>query len=103
MCAFVPVAPVSTNKVTREEYESVSVPTLIVVGEKDTGLGRTSAKHLSQIPSASQVQVGSNFSDAKQSYGTGTGKKMGPRFRDPVSRASILCHFPSWAIFRALF
>ena len=60
MCAFVPVAPVSTNKVTREEYETVSVPTLIVVGEKDTGLGRTSAKHLSQIPSASQVQVGSH-------------------------------------------
>ena len=58
MCAFVPVAPVSTNKISREEYESVSVPTLIVVGEKDTGLGRTSVNHLSQIPSASQVQVG---------------------------------------------
>lgn len=57
MCAFVPVAPVSTNKFTREEYESVSVPTLIVVGEKDTGLGRTSAKHLSQILSASLIQV----------------------------------------------
>ena len=58
MCAFVPVAPGYANKIPREEYESVSVPTLIIVGEKDTGLGRTSSKLLSQIPSASQVQVG---------------------------------------------
>ena len=60
MCGFVPVAPVSTNRFSREEYGSVGVPTLVVVGERDTGLGRTSAKHLSQIPSASRVQVGSD-------------------------------------------
>ena len=77
MCAFVPVAPVSTNKFTREEYESVSVPTLIVVGEKDTGLGRTSAKHLSQIPSASLIQVGGSQNFELPKSGSMSGN---PRF-----------------------
>ncbi len=61
-CAYVPVAPVGTNQYEEAAYASVNVPTLIVVGQKDTVLGRASSKHLSQIPSASEVQV---FPDAR--------------------------------------
>ena len=87
MCGFVPVAPVSTNKFSREEYESVGVPTLIVVGEKDTGLGRTSTKHLSQIPSASRVQVGSDYSCIDRRAVQGSAKSWSPGRANAASKA----------------
>lgn len=57
MCGLVAVAPVMSDKFSASQYASVSTPTLIVVGQKDTSLGRISVNHLSQIPSASKAQV----------------------------------------------
>ena len=57
MCGYVPVAPVMSDKFTSGQYESVQTPTMIVVGQKDTGLGRTAVRHLSQIPSSTKAQV----------------------------------------------
>ena len=57
MCGFVPVAPVTADRVSPSAYAAVTVPTLVIYGDKDTGLGRTAAKHLQQIPTASKPQV----------------------------------------------
>lgn len=57
MCGYVPVAPVFTDKYGDERYGSVSVPTLIVMGELDTTLGAQSKAKLSQIPTASKAQI----------------------------------------------
>lgn len=51
---FVPVAPVGTEGYESFFGDSMSVPTLIVYGDKDTTLGRTSAKYLKSISTASQ-------------------------------------------------
>lgn len=47
---YLPVAPVNTGSHSSKEYSSVKVPTCIVYGEKDTGLGTGSFKDLSNIP-----------------------------------------------------
>lgn len=47
---FVPVAPVGTDKYTKEQYEALKLPTLIIYGDKDKSLGPTSAKKLQLIP-----------------------------------------------------
>lgn len=52
---FVPIAPASSEKYSQEEYELVTVPTLIVYGSEDKGLSY-STKHLQQIPK-SKVHV----------------------------------------------
>ena len=57
ICAFVPIAPVLANEFSASDYASVGVPTMIVVGEKDSGLGRTSTKYLTQISTATAPQV----------------------------------------------
>lgn len=57
MCGYVPVAPVATNDHSAEDYARARIPALIVIGERDTSLGRTSAKNLEQAPSASKAQV----------------------------------------------
>eukprot|EP00095_Tigriopus_kingsejongensis_P005910 maker-scaffold392_size185621-snap-gene-0.20 protein:Tk05910 transcript:maker-scaffold392_size185621-snap-gene-0.20-mRNA-1 annotation:"abhydrolase domain-containing protein 14b" len=57
ICGFIPVAPTGTNGFTSDQYKSVATPTLIVRGERDTAMGKTSAQHLSQIPTSSQPQV----------------------------------------------
>lgn len=56
-CGFVPVAPVHTDKITDAEYASVSVPTMIVMGEKDSALGETSKVNLLKIGSATRAQI----------------------------------------------
>ena len=57
VCGYIFVAPVMTNKFTTAQYESVRTPVMIVVGQKDTSLGQTAVKHLSQIPGATKPQV----------------------------------------------
>lgn len=57
LCGFVPVAPVATSSYDQSFYDSIFVPTLIVYGDKDTGLGVTSAKHLETIKTSTAPQV----------------------------------------------
>ena len=51
-----PVAPVSTQ-LARSELAGVRVPTMIVYGERDTGLGTGSSRALAAIPTSTQPQV----------------------------------------------
>ncbi|KAM9758049.1 putative protein-lysine deacylase ABHD14B isoform 1-T3 [Menidia menidia] len=47
--AYVPVAPICTDKFTAQQYQSVQVPTLIVYGDQDTQLGELSLHNLSNL------------------------------------------------------
>ena len=49
---FVPVAPVGTGSYTKEDYQSIRFPTLIVYGEDDQTIGPISLRNLSDIPSS---------------------------------------------------
>jgi len=53
---WVPVAPVSTQ-LARAELPGVRVPTMIVYGERDTGLGTGSSRDLAAIPTSTQPQI----------------------------------------------
>ena len=57
---FFSVAPVATASYSKSFYESLNVPTMIVYGDKDVGLGLSSAKHLSDIPTATAPQILAN-------------------------------------------
>lgn len=46
---YVPVAPVGTDKYTKDNYENLELPTLIVYGEKDETLGLSSLQRLRNI------------------------------------------------------
>jgi pimeloyl-ACP methyl ester carboxylesterase len=56
-CLHFSVAPVTTSSYSKSFYESLHVPTMIVYGDKDLGLGLSSAKHLSDIPTATAPQI----------------------------------------------
>uniref|UniRef100_A0A3Q3WPN6 Putative protein-lysine deacylase ABHD14B n=1 Tax=Mola mola TaxID=94237 RepID=A0A3Q3WPN6_MOLML len=47
--AYIPVAPICTDKFTAEQYQSVKVPSLIVYGDQDAQLGELSLKNLSSL------------------------------------------------------
>ncbi|XP_038054102.1 protein ABHD14B-like isoform X2 [Patiria miniata] len=49
---YVPVAPVNTEKYTKELYQKIQVPTCIIYGDKDTMLGEVSLKNLRNLPTA---------------------------------------------------
>lgn len=53
--AYVPVAPICTDKFTAEQYQSVKVPSLIVYGDKDSQLGEVSLRNLSNLANHSVV------------------------------------------------
>ncbi|XP_060925577.1 protein ABHD14B [Limanda limanda] len=53
--AFVPVAPICTDKFTAEQYQSVTVPSLIVYGDQDAQLGEVSLRNLSNLANHSVV------------------------------------------------
>ncbi|XP_053629167.1 putative protein-lysine deacylase ABHD14B isoform X2 [Cherax quadricarinatus] len=53
---YVPVAPVSTSLIV-PDASKLSVPTLIISGEKDQGLGHTSRDDLLNIPSSQHVEI----------------------------------------------
>ncbi|XP_030356335.1 protein ABHD14B-like [Strigops habroptila] len=48
--AYVPVAPICTEKFTAEQYAQIKTPTLIVYGDQDVELGRTSLNNLQHLP-----------------------------------------------------
>ncbi|XP_042353408.1 protein ABHD14B [Plectropomus leopardus] len=47
--AYIPIAPICTDKFTAEQYQSVKVPSLIVYGDQDTQLGEVSLNNLSNL------------------------------------------------------
>ncbi|KAM7422775.1 hypothetical protein PAMA_010697 [Pampus argenteus] len=53
--AYIPVAPICTDKFTAEQYQSVKVPALIVYGDQDTQLGEVSLRNLSNLANHSVV------------------------------------------------
>ncbi|XP_071351712.1 putative protein-lysine deacylase ABHD14B [Trachinotus anak] len=53
--AYIPVAPICTDKFTAEQYQSVKVPSLIVYGDQDTQLGEASLRNLSNLANNSVV------------------------------------------------
>ncbi|XP_065407444.1 uncharacterized protein LOC101952015 isoform X2 [Chrysemys picta bellii] len=54
---FVPIAPVGTQDYTAQQYQQVQTPTLIVYGERDTGLGAQSLQSLQQLPKHKTVAL----------------------------------------------
>ncbi|NXK94501.1 ABHEB protein, partial [Formicarius rufipectus] len=48
--AYVPVAPICTDKFTAEQYARIKTPTLIVYGDQDVELGETSLNNLRHLP-----------------------------------------------------
>uniref|UniRef100_A0A8D0F8U8 Abhydrolase domain containing 14B n=2 Tax=Strigidae TaxID=30459 RepID=A0A8D0F8U8_STROC len=48
--AYVPVAPICTEKFTAEQYAQIKTPTLIVYGDKDMELGQVSLNNLRHLP-----------------------------------------------------
>ncbi|XP_030425307.1 protein ABHD14A isoform X2 [Gopherus evgoodei] len=54
---FVPIAPVGTQDYTSQQYQQVQTPTLIVYGERDTGLGAQSLQSLQQLPKHKAVAL----------------------------------------------
>ncbi|KAF7668507.1 hypothetical protein LDENG_00006870 [Lucifuga dentata] len=53
--AYIPIAPICTDKFTAEQYQSVKVPVLIVYGDQDAQLGEASLHNLSNLASHSVV------------------------------------------------
>ncbi|XP_076870083.1 putative protein-lysine deacylase ABHD14B [Brachyhypopomus gauderio] len=47
--AYIPVAPICTEKFPAEQYRAVKVPTLIVYGDQDTQLGEVTLRNLSNL------------------------------------------------------
>ncbi|KAG7472274.1 hypothetical protein MATL_G00107200 [Megalops atlanticus] len=47
--AYIPVAPICTEKFTAEQYRSVQTPALIVYGDQDTQLGEVSLNNLKNL------------------------------------------------------
>ncbi|KAJ7316719.1 hypothetical protein JRQ81_002881 [Phrynocephalus forsythii] len=48
--AYVPVAPICTDKFSASQYASVKTPTLIVYGDQDTQMGEVSLNNLKNLP-----------------------------------------------------
>ncbi|CAJ1050575.1 protein ABHD14B [Xyrichtys novacula] len=55
--AYVPVAPICTDKFTAEQYQSVKVPALVVYGDQDSQLGELSLSNLSNLANHSVVAM----------------------------------------------
>ncbi|XP_068109117.1 putative protein-lysine deacylase ABHD14B isoform X2 [Hyperolius riggenbachi] len=50
VAAYVPVAPICTDKFSAQDYGHIQVPTLIVYGDKDEQLGEISLRNLKNLP-----------------------------------------------------
>ncbi|KAG8436111.1 hypothetical protein GDO86_007282 [Hymenochirus boettgeri] len=50
VAAYVPVAPICTDKFSAQEYANVQVPVLIVYGDQDEQLGELSLRNLKNLP-----------------------------------------------------
>ncbi|NXK45994.1 ABHEA protein, partial [Chauna torquata] len=55
LAGFVPIAPVGTRDYTAGQYRQVQTPTLILYGDRDTGLGRQALQNLRHLPRHSVV------------------------------------------------
>ena len=75
---FVPVAPVQTSTYKDFFKASMKVPTMIVYGEKDTGLGVQSYNDLKEISTSTKPQI---LKDAKH-----------PAYLDQPDEWHILLH-----------
>lgn len=54
---FVPVAPVQTSNYAEFFSNEMQIPTMIVYGEKDTGLGTQSYNYLKMIKTSTKPQI----------------------------------------------
>lgn len=52
VAAYVPVAPICTDKFTAQDYSQVQFPTLIVYGDGDEQLGEVSLRNLENLPNS---------------------------------------------------
>uniref|UniRef100_A0A674G7C2 Protein ABHD14A n=1 Tax=Taeniopygia guttata TaxID=59729 RepID=A0A674G7C2_TAEGU len=50
LAGFVPIAPVGTKDYTAEQYRRVQTPTLILYGDRDTGLAPQALQNLQHLP-----------------------------------------------------
>ncbi|XP_051667299.1 protein ABHD14A [Manacus candei] len=50
LSGFVPIAPVGTKDYTAEQYRRVQTPTLILYGDRDTGLAPQALQNLQHLP-----------------------------------------------------
>uniref|UniRef100_A0A8C5Q141 Putative protein-lysine deacylase ABHD14B n=1 Tax=Leptobrachium leishanense TaxID=445787 RepID=A0A8C5Q141_9ANUR len=50
VAAYIPIAPICTDKFSADVYAGVQVPTLIVYGDKDEVLGEVSLRNLKNLP-----------------------------------------------------
>ncbi|RLV99522.1 hypothetical protein DV515_00009661 [Chloebia gouldiae] len=50
LAGFVPIAPVGTKDFTAEQYRGVQTPTLILYGDRDTGLAPQALQNLQHLP-----------------------------------------------------
>ncbi|NXJ11293.1 ABHEA protein, partial [Odontophorus gujanensis] len=50
LAGFVPIAPVGTREYTAVQYQQVQTPTLILYGDRDTGLGKQALQSLQHLP-----------------------------------------------------
>ncbi|XP_037070324.1 protein ABHD14B-like [Pollicipes pollicipes] len=57
LAGFVPVAPVGTEKLSAEQLRAIRVPTAIVYGSEDRGLGAASQRALSAIPTSTVAVI----------------------------------------------
>ena len=57
LAGFVPVAPVGTERFPTEKFESLQVPTLVIYGQLDRGLGVKSAAKLTKIPNSETLVI----------------------------------------------
>ncbi|XP_029907084.1 putative protein-lysine deacylase ABHD14B isoform X2 [Myripristis murdjan] len=53
--AYIPIAPICTEKFTAEQYQSIKTSALIVYGDQDTQLGEVSLRNLSHLANHSVV------------------------------------------------
>ncbi|XP_010716726.1 protein ABHD14A-like, partial [Meleagris gallopavo] len=50
LAGFVPIAPVGTREYSAVQYQQVQTPTLILYGDRDTGLGQQALQSLRHLP-----------------------------------------------------
>ncbi|XP_057701719.1 protein ABHD14B isoform X2 [Corythoichthys intestinalis] len=55
--AYIPIAPICTEKISAQQYHSIKVPSLIVYGDRDTSLGQVSLNNLSQLANHSVAVI----------------------------------------------
>jgi len=55
--AYIPIAPICTESYQKYDYQRCKVPTLILYGDEDVPLGRSSLSHLNNMPCSSVYKM----------------------------------------------